>query len=219
VRLESVRTLSELKTESSRQALLEAVKDKESRIRRAAIQGLGTLKDPKLADVYINITKTDPSYFAIAEAARALGSSTAPQAYDALITLLNQDSWQDTIRGGAMRGLATLKDPRTLDIALKYAAPGNRAGVRGPAFELLGELGKGNDRVLEVLTAALKEQSRQIPFSAVQALGTLADLRSIPALEEFAKRPDFPPFARQMVIMAINRIKNAAKQNQEKKNQ
>ena len=103
--------------------------------------------------------------------------------------------------------------------SLKCAAHGNRAGVRGPAFVLLGELGRGNDRALKILTAALKEQSRQILFSAVQALGTLADPRSIPALEEFAKRPDVPPFARQMVIMVINRIKNAAKENQEKKKQ
>jgi aminopeptidase N len=219
VRLESVKTLSGLKTEGSRQALLEALKDKESRIRRAAIQGLGALKDPKLADLYTGITKTDPSYFAIADAARALGESGAPQAYDALLALLNQDSWQDTIRGGAIGGLAALKDPRALDVALKYAAPGNRAGVRSPAFELLAEVGKGNDRALEILTAALKEPSRQTGFSAIRALGTLADPRSIPALEEFAKRPDFPPFAMQMVSMTINRIKNAAKQNQEKKNQ
>jgi aminopeptidase N len=219
VRLESVKTLSELKTDGSRQALLEAVKDKDSRIRREVIQGLGPLKDPKLADLYISITKTDPSYFVIVEAARALGQSAAPQAYDSLLALLNQDSWQDTIRGGAMRGLAELKDPRALDTAVKYAAPGNLAGVRGPAFELLAEIGKGNDRTLGILTAALKEPSRQILFSAVQALGTLADPRSIPALEEFAKRPDFPSFARQMVNMTISRIKNAAKQNQEKKSQ
>jgi aminopeptidase N len=217
VRLESVKALSGLKTEGSRQALLEAVKDKESRIRRAAIQGLAALKDPELADLYIGVTKTDPSYFAIAEAARALGQSTAPRAYETLIALLDQDSWQDTIREGAMRGLAALKDPRALDVALKYAAPGHHAGVRGPAFELLGEFGKGNDRALEVLTAALKEPSRQILFSAVQALGTLADPRAIPALEEFAKRPDLPSFARQRVIQTINRIKNAAKENQEKK--
>jgi aminopeptidase N len=217
VRLESVRGLSGLKTEGARRALLEAVKDPDSRIRREAIRGLATFKDPKLAGLYIGITKTDPSYFAVVEAARALGESGSPRAYGTLLALLKQDSWQDTIRGGAIRGLAELKDPRSLDVALKYAAPGQSTAVRAAAFELLAEVGKGKDRALEILTAALKETSRQISFSAVRALGALGDQRAIPALEEFAKRPDLPPYAKPMITMTVNRLKNAAKQNQEKK--
>ncbi len=217
VRLEAVKALSEMKTAGCRQALIEALKDGDSRVRRAAIQGLGALKDPKLAGLFMGVTKTDPSYFVVAEAARALGQTAAPQAYVTLTGLLKQDSWQETIRGGALRGLAALKDPRSLGAAFKYAAPGNPSELRGPAFALLAEVGKGNDRVLAILTAALKEESRQTGFAAVQALGTLADPRTIPALEEFLKRPDFPPFAKPMITATIERIRNAAKKAQEKK--
>jgi aminopeptidase N len=188
VRLEATKALAEFKTDLARAALLEAVKDKDSRIRREAIKGLSAFKDPKLVDLFISIIKNDPSYFAVAEAARALGRSGAPQAFGLLVELLKQDSWQDTIRSGALSGLAHLNDPRALEIALKYAAPGNSVNLRAEAFGILGRLGKGNDRALEILTAALKEQSLPLLFSAVQALATLGDPRALPALEEFTKK-------------------------------
>ncbi|MBI3949507.1 MAG: HEAT repeat domain-containing protein [Acidobacteria bacterium] len=213
VRSEAVKALSELKTGTARAALLEAVKDKDSRIRRAALQGLASFKDPKLAELFITIINTDPSYFAVTEAARALGQSGAPQAYDVLVGLLNQDSWQDVIRGGALNALASLKDPRGLDIAFKYAMPGNLTSVRRAALQVLGEVGKGNDRALEALLAALKEsiqnRSFQVGFGAIQALGALGDPRAIPVLEEIVKSPDLPNFAKQSINNTINQIKRA----------
>ncbi|HET9529910.1 MAG TPA: M1 family aminopeptidase, partial [Blastocatellia bacterium] len=213
VRVEAVKSLGEQKTPASRAALIEAAKDKESRVRRAAIQGLAQLKDPGLADFYIDIIKTDESYFAVADAAKAFGQTGSPKSYEALVETLKQDSWQGVIRAGAMSGLAALKDPRSLDVALKYAAIGNPPNVRGSAFLLLAEVGKGNDRVLELLTSALREDSADIIFNALAALGTLGDKRAIPALEQFSKGP--LPFAipdnqaRQYVNTVINRLKGS----------
>jgi aminopeptidase N len=189
VRVEAVKSLGGHKTDVARAALIEAVKDKESRVRRAALQGLSQFKDPNLADLYIDVIKKDQSYFTIAEAAKALGQTSSPKAYEALAEALKQDSWQDVIRAGAMSGMAALKEPRALDLAFKYSARGNPASVRGPAFQLLAEVGKGNDRALELLTATLKEPSPEIIFNALMALGTLGDKRAIPALEQLLKGP------------------------------
>jgi aminopeptidase N len=215
VRLEAARSLSEHKNDAARAALIEAVKDKDSRIRRQAIQGLGGFKDAALADLYINVINTDPSYYAVAEAAAALGMSGSPRAYDVLIATLGKPSWQDTIRAGAMSGLAWLRDPRALEAAFKYAAPGNVATVRASAFHIIAEAGKKDDRALQFLTAALKEQSSQVLVSAIQALGTLGDPRAIPALEEFLKGPlpaGMPEaMAKPFVGGVINMLKNARK--------
>jgi HEAT repeat protein len=99
---------------------------------------------------------TDPSYFAVAEAARALGQTASPKAYDVLTSALKQESWQGTIRAGVLGGLAELKDPRSLESALKYSTAVNPPNVRSAAFQLLAETGKGNDRVFETLLSALK---------------------------------------------------------------
>ena len=215
VRIEATKSLAQIKTDVSRSGLLEAVKDPNSHIRREAIKGLGLFKDARLGDLFTNIIKTDPSYYAVSEAARALGQSGAQGSYDVLNGLMAQESFQDVIRGGAMAGLAALKDPRALDLGLKYAAAGNSSSVRGSAFQLLSEVGKGNDRVLEILTKALKEESIQVVGAAIQALGALGDPRGIPALEDFLKGPmptGVPEsFIKPFVTGVINRLKAAKK--------
>jgi aminopeptidase N len=214
VRIEAVKALEEMNKEATRTAFIEAVKDKDSRIRREAIRGLATLKDPKLAELYIKIINSDPSYFAIAEAARALGQSGSPLAYDALINALKLESWQETIRAGVLGGLAALKDSRALAIGLKYAARNNPAALRIAAFELIAETGKGDNRAFETLVAATREKSPQIRLSAIQALGALGDARAIPLLEETASSPDLPAIIKKIINAAIDRMKNPAKKEE-----
>jgi HEAT repeat protein len=190
------------------------LKDRDSRIRREAIKGLAAYKDPKLDGLFVKIINTDPSYFAIAEAARALGQSGSPQAYDVLAGALKLESWQGTIRAGVLGGFAALKDPRALEAGLKYATPANPASLRNAAFQILGEAGKGNDRALETLLSVLKEKLLQTRFNALHAIGKLGDQRAIPALEELAKSSDIPAFGKQIITGAINQIKNPKKEGQ-----
>lgn len=216
VRVESVKALAEMKNDAARAALVAALKDKDSRIRREAISGLAEFKDPKLADLYIATIKSDPSYFAIAGAARALGQSNSPKAYDALLNALSLESWQGTIRAGVLGGLVALKDPRSLETGFKYAAPNNPPVLRGAALMLIAETGKGNNRAFETLAAATKEKSAQVRFGAVQALAMLGDARAIPVLEEAAKSKDISGSFRQLINLAINKIKSPAKPEEKK---
>ncbi|HKV38682.1 MAG TPA: M1 family aminopeptidase [Blastocatellia bacterium] len=209
-RLEAVHGLAALKGDGSKTALQRALNDSSAQVRRGAVEGLAMYKDKNLAPVFVKLIGSDASYQVVADAARALGESGAPDAYAVLNELMTKDSWRDSIRGGAMRGLAALKDPRTLDLALKYAGPGNSPGLRGAAFSAMAELGKGNDHVLDVLTAALKEHSDQIVFAALQSLGALGDARAVPALEELNERPDIPGFAKGFIEAVIRRLKSQA---------
>ncbi|HKS40733.1 MAG TPA: HEAT repeat domain-containing protein, partial [Blastocatellia bacterium] len=211
VRIESVKALAEMKSDAARDALIVATKDKESRIRREALRGLAEFKDPKLADLYIEIIKSDPSYFAIAEAARALGQSRSPKAYDVLSNALTLESWQGTIRAGVLGGLVALKDSRSLEIGFKYATRRSPSALRAAAFQLIAETGKGNNRAFELLAAATKEKSSLVRIGAVQALAVLGDARAVPVLEEAAKSKDISGTFRQAIIAAINSIKNPAK--------
>jgi len=222
VRVEATQALAELKNEAARPGLLEAVKDKDSRVRRAAIHGLSQYKDAKLADLFIGIIQSDPSYFVVADAARALGESGSPKAYEVLTAALQTPSWQDTILAGGLGGLAALNDPRALDIALKYATPGNRPSVRVAAIQALAHAAKGNDRAFQALAAALKDRSLEVVFNTIEAFSTLGDPRAIPMLEELLNKPPagVPSSAlKQVIDEAINHIKNPPKTDEgEKKN-
>ncbi|HEX8088751.1 MAG TPA: M1 family aminopeptidase, partial [Blastocatellia bacterium] len=208
VRIEAVKALAQLKTDPSRDALMRAAKDVDSRIRREAIKGLAAFNDPKLADLYVGVINSDPSYFAIAEAATALGQTGAPKAFDVLSGALKLESWQGVIRAGVLSGLAALKDPRSLEMGLKYAAPSNPDNLRTAAFQVIAVTGRGDDRAFEVLVNVLKEKSPQARYFAIQALGTLGDARAIPALEEAAKSPELSGVFRQAINAAIAQIKN-----------
>src|SRR6185369_4752886 len=214
VRVEAVKSLAERKSEAGRAAFIEALKDKDSRIRREALKGLATYSDPKLADLFIKTINTDPSYFAVAEAAKALGQTGSPQAYATLEASLKLESWHSTIRAGVLGGLAALKDPRTIDVGLKYSTESNPSELRNAAFRILGEMGKGNDRALQALLSALKEKSSQIQIGAVQALAKLGDERAIPALEEASKSSELPAFGKLIITGAIHQIKAQNKQSE-----
>jgi aminopeptidase N len=222
VRIEATRALAGLKNEAARPALIEAVNDKDSRIRREALRALGQYKDAKLADLFIRIINSDPSYFAVAEAARALSESGSPKAYEVLTAALQTPSWQDTILAGALSGLAMLNDPRAIDLALKYAAPGNRSSVRAAALQALAHAAKSNERAFQALAAGLKDRSLEVVFNTIEALSNLGDPRAIPLLEELAKHPPagVPSGAfTQIINETINRIKNPGKTDEgEKKN-
>src|SRR5262249_18834975 len=104
---------------------------------------------------------------------------------------------------------AATGDSRAIEAGLKFGSPGNPTSVRSAAFQVLAQVGKGNDRALEALLSALKEKSTQIKFSALQALGKLGDPRAIPALEELRNSPEVPPFAKQFITNTINQLKSA----------
>jgi aminopeptidase N len=213
VRLEAALALAEIKTDAAKAALLEVLKDSNSQVRRAAIKGLGDFNDASLADLFIKLINTDQSYFVVADAARALGQTESPKAFDTLIAASKMDSWNGTIRAGAVAGLAALRDPRSLDIALQYIAPEYSAELRSQAIALLGAIGKDNPKAFDALIVALKEESAsvQLKFNILNALVALGDTRAIPVLEEALKEPGLPPFVVGFINSTITQLKNPAK--------
>ncbi|MFP5263077.1 MAG: M1 family aminopeptidase [Blastocatellia bacterium] len=211
VRAEALRALAAFKTDESRAAMVEALNDKEARVRRASLWGLVQFRDPKLADRFIKVINSDPSYFNIAVAALALGNTNAPEAYDALMRTLKQDSWQDIVRAGVLEGLVALRKPESLDLGLKYAGPSYPPILRIAAFHLISEMGKGDQRVMKSLTSALKERFWQIRQGALQGLAVIADPRSLPALEELAGVADLTNSTRSLLENLTTQLKKQDK--------
>jgi aminopeptidase N len=221
VRVEAARALAAFNTEAAKGALMAGRQDNKSAVRREVIKGLAQFKDPQLAAFFANVVKTDQSYYAVADAARALGAVKGEGAYETLVKLLDRPSDKDVIRAGALEGLLALGDPRALDAAAKYAASPHVTGVRVAAIKAALALGKGDEQVRErllgVLTKALKTTSLQLKFTAVSALAQIGDARAVPALEaSLADAGGMGPtgaFYTQAVQGTIRQIKaRAAKQ-------
>jgi aminopeptidase N len=210
VRFESVRALRGFNSETARAGLIRGLEDSDARVRQAAVEELAEYKDEKLAELYIKLINTDKSYSVVAEAATALVKSGSSQAFDLLIGLVKQDSWQDAIRINSINGLATLKDSRALDLVLTYSKPGHNPSVRAAALQAIGTLGKGSDQAFNTLTAALAEPSSQINYWAIIGLGSLSDPRAIAVLEQFTKRSEITELNRSFSKSVIIQIRHGS---------
>jgi len=182
----------------AKDALLVATKDADARVRARAVGALSATKDAGLADTYIQLLN-DRSYAVIRAAAAALGQTKAPAGYDAMVKLIDSPSWRDSIRASGLTGLALLGDKRALELGVKYSDLGNSNGVRAAAANLLGATGKGDPRVLTILTGVINQGFERRNFQLISAAGeamvALGDERAVATLEGLAKRADSPTLA------------------------
>jgi aminopeptidase N len=190
MRAEAAAALNGVTSDAARNALIAAAKDSKARVRARAIASLGASKDPALAPLYVEHL-SDESYATIRESARALGQTRSPEAYDALLKLIDVPSWRDTIKVSALNGLTALGDRRALDLAFRYAAVGNPAPVRGAALTLLAAAGHDDPRVYPLVSEAFRQAAvfrgptiRQ----AGEALVSLGDKRALELFEQLRKQ-------------------------------
>lgn len=96
--------------------LLKVIKNDKPWVVYTALFFLGNTKDPKYANIYINLLN-DRSDRVINAAAFALGQSKSPKAFDVLVKLADKPSWKSQSLISALAGLEQLGDPRGFDLA------------------------------------------------------------------------------------------------------
>ena len=210
MRLEGAAALSGFKGDSARNALLAALKDPNARVRARAIASLASSKDASLSSLYQRLLN-DQSYGVIRAAALALGQTTPPGAYDALVKLLDSPSWHDTIKASALGGLRALADKRALDIGFRYAGKGNYPQVRAAALQLLGSIGKEDPRVFpalaETVGQAVEKGDFRLAAAAADALVALGDPRGLAVFEEIAKQDGNAPQLKNLINQFQERLR------------
>ena len=189
VRANAAVALAGVKLPSVRNALIAATSDGDARVRVRAVTSLASSKDPALAALYVKLL-TDKSYAVIKAAAAALGDTRSPDAYSALIKELDTPSWRDNIRASVLDGLGELRDKRSLDLALRYAAMGNTTQVRSAALRLLGKIGTGEPRAFSVIAEAARKSFESGDFNLATAAGEalvgVGDPKGLSVLEEIS---------------------------------
>jgi aminopeptidase N len=187
IRLNAASALAEIKLPVARTALIAASGDPDARVRARAVTSLANLNDPSLANLYLKLLN-DQSYAVIRAAALALGGTKNPQAYGSLMKLLDQSSWRDNIRASGLAGLAELRDRRSLEIALRYAAVGNASAPRTAALRLLGKIGRDDPRAFDIVAAtagrAFAADNWALATASGDALVSLSNPKGLSILEQ-----------------------------------
>ncbi len=192
VSAEAAKALGVIGTPAAAEALKGAACVANPKVRRAVVSALGNFKDESVAELLAGIVTggQEKSPFVLADAAVALGKTRSSRAFDVLSGALSVDSWLDTVRVGALNGLAELGDERGIDLAAGAAAAGQPWNSRPAAIAALGKLaGKGPAALKALHELAESEEAAQftLRMSVIGALGEAKKPESRPYLQHIAR--------------------------------
>jgi aminopeptidase N len=178
------KSLAAIRSPGAKKALLDALKVKHPKARRAVVAALGQFRDDAEVGKALAalLAKGDASYFVEGEAAKSVGKVRAKGAFEALVGVLDRPAFQDAIRCGALEGLAELRDPRGWKIALAATAPGQPPFGRRTAADALARLAEPAEKkteTVERLSELLRDESFRVRLATLHAAPTLGDERLI----------------------------------------
>jgi aminopeptidase N len=225
VRVAVAEALAGQKTQRALSTLLEALeRERHPKVRRALLRGLGQFRAPEQAALAERaagalrgvLERGEPSYYAEAAAATALGRTRTPDAFEALMAKAETPSWLEIVRGGVFVGLGELGDERAVDVLTsRLLDPTSPMDVRAAAAQGLLALGRtglvggeeARTRVVEALMAALADPWEWALRHVIAALRAWGDARAIPALRRVVERHTDERVARaaREAILALQR--------------
>ena len=178
------RGLGHARTPRAKQLLLQALKVKHPKARRAVVSSLGQFKlDDEVAKALVTLCKRgDASAFVEGEAARALGKVRAPSALPVLTAMLRRPSFADAVAVGALDGLAELQNPKAwaaVVAATRYgAAPiARRAALM--AVAKLAEVAEKKREAVDLISRLFFDPTFRVRLAAIESARLLGDERLI----------------------------------------
>jgi aminopeptidase N len=182
-RVECAASLGRIRARECFDVLAKARQTEHPKVRRGVVEALGHFRTAEALDAIRPHALRDASYLVESEAARALGRTRQPGAFDILVDLLERPSWFDVVRAGAIDGLATLRDERAvqhLNAGVRYGHP---TRVRRAAAIALPKLASDR-KTRETLELLLDDGDPMLRIDVVRALGELGDVKARPALRD-----------------------------------
>ena len=170
--------------ETSDQLLAAAVGDADEPVRRAAIEHLPYLDDPRVVQVLETAMQAESARTRVS-AIRAVARLDDPAAAAALRGALDDpDSW---VRYHAIRGLGERRDVGAAEALVRLADEDRATPVRIAAVEAAGAIGAG---MAEHLARWASDPEHEIAAAALQGLGQAAEEQTLrPLLDALRSEP------------------------------
>ena len=181
VRAQSADALGTIRAKECFEVLARAATVKHPKARRAVMEALGKFRSTAAAEALRPRALKDESFLVESEAARSLGKTKQPAAFDTLLDVLDRPSWADVLSAGAIDGLAALRDDRAIPHVLARTRYGHPSRTRRAAVMALPKLAVDR-KAREALEDLLEDVDPMLRLDVARALGELADAKARPAL-------------------------------------
>ncbi|MDE2510134.1 MAG: HEAT repeat domain-containing protein, partial [Elusimicrobia bacterium] len=145
------------------------------------------------ADVKIAaLARRHPFLGVQAEATRALGALGGGRHLDVVTRNLKTPSYRDVLAGAAVAALSGTRNAKVLPRLKAAASAPSPYGARVAALRALAEYAVVDPSVVPWLCARVEDPDERLTLSAVAALGSTDDERTLPTLERLAKKSGNP---------------------------
>ncbi len=177
-------------------ALVAALEDGDRNIRRAAVIGLGRAGGDVAAEALARVIETDSAEEVVGAAAAALGRIDAA-AGPFLAQLMERDSsWWNTLRIGAMLGLAELEDEQWVPLFRAYTSSDYEIELRQAALDGWTRATPSDPDLAARLRELAADDNLTMRSDALSRLGDLHRADDLPFLDAIATGEPDPNLAR-----------------------
>ena len=206
VREKAAYLLIDFNRPQSKQVLIEACRDIDSRVRTAAILALGYYYDPDLNSLFRSMARHDSSYKVIAEAIYALSNVTDDSSFEFLSRYVDFESHNDRVRTAAFHSLRHIKDERSIPIAIQFVKDQTQPEyIRVNALSILKEVGSGHAEVEKAMIEILYDSNNFLKKKAIDVLGLFKTGTALEALKKLRDHA-LPDDVRRRLRISIEKI-------------
>ncbi len=220
VRERAAEVLKQSRSRQALEALLRGPEQHDPRVRNAVANALGGYLDAAASQGLLQIIRSEKNPGITASALRSLGPHQNPETREVLVKFLSTPCYRDRLAEASLNTMRRQDDPTfypAIEDALLKSIDHWPTAVSASALETLGYLhrNEGNrEPARERLAAFLNHPKERLRTAAINALGSLENPRSIPALETFSQMsPDRPE--KDPADKALEKIRAARRPSEE----
>ncbi|MCI0691604.1 M1 family metallopeptidase [candidate division KSB1 bacterium] len=184
VRAEATLQLGTIRTPAAEQALAQALKSTDYRIRKAAVLALPKFGTASAEQKLKDVIKSDAQNDVVATAILALARANAQTDPEFIKQQLGRKSWQDEIVVGCLRAFGEMKNPALVATIKKYTSDAYNQNVVGAALTAWVNCAPNDKELHKMLIATTQSPVYALQQSAINMLGRLSVSDAAPALKE-----------------------------------
>jgi len=217
VRAEAATGLRSLHTPEALAELISQTRQPDARVRLQVIAGLGGFYSEAAYAASKQAMEREHNPAILATAIRNLGAYPKGEVHDILLKELGVESFHHRVAEGAIAAMRTQADPTFVAPLLRHLRDHEAAFTPDGLGQVLGTLAwlardqENKEEVRQFLLDHLDSKRRAVQNGAINALGTLADPKAVPALEAISGTPRENEAAQGAAEAAINQIRSGRK--------